>query len=296
MKTLVLFSGGTDSTYVLYKLLTETDDEVTALTLERTEDLGIKGLAGPPESNLRIPKLVEELKKIRNFTHIKKIVTKDEINEETDHYYTYGITWAAPFLNDETYDRLATGRTWEQHDQNLFKNTSIRGTPALLASKRLFKKLTTRGELWNPLATHEYHDKFNKWHIFKYLPKNLLQFTFSCDQPIVCDDGSWNERCYECYKCLWDEKVLEMIDQGYNDVQIDSYRRLKSLQYGHKGKSAPMRFWLPIEMGKGVILRDLDTKEKVQEFIEKKWHYTLLFRSEKGIWDFSDFSDLEDMK
>jgi hypothetical protein len=242
--------------------------------------------------------LVEELKKIRDFTHIKKVVTPEEVNEETNHYYTYGITWAAPFINNGTYDRLATGRTWEQHDQNLFKNTSIRGTPALLASKRLFKKLTTRGELWNPLATHEYFEKFNKWHIFKYLPKNLLQYTFSCDQPIVCDDGSWNEPCHECYKCLWDEKVLEMMNHGYNDAQVDSYRRLKSLQYGHKGKNAPMRFWLPVEMGKGKILKELDTREKIQEYTAEKAHYSLWRASEGngGIWDFSDFSDLEDMK
>ena len=295
MKTVVLFSGGTDSTYVLYKLLSETDDEVTALLLERDYDSNVK-IAFTPDYNLRIPKLIEELKKIRDFTFIKKIVTENEINEETDHYLTYYITWAAPFLNDGTYDRIATGRTWEQHDQSLFRGSNIKGTPALIASHRLFKKLAKRGEMWNPLATHEYHDKFNKWHIFTYLPKNLLQYTFSCNHPIVCDDGKWNRPCDECYKCLWDEKVLSMMEKGYNDVQIDSWRKFKSIQYGFNGTTAPMRFWLPVEMKKGVILKGLDNIEKIKRYVSSGDHYTIRWRNKTGIWNFSDLSDVEGKK
>jgi hypothetical protein len=147
--------------------------------------------------------------------------------------------------------------------------------------------------MWNPLASHEYHHRFNKWHIFTLLPKNLLQYTFSCNHPIVCDDGTWNKQCDECYKCLWDEKVLEMMEQGYNDVQIDTWRKLKALQYGSNGTTAPMRFWLPIEMKKGMILRGLDTREKVQKYVSSGDHYTIRWRKREGIWDFTDLSDVE---
>jgi 7-cyano-7-deazaguanine synthase in queuosine biosynthesis len=297
-KSLVLFSGGLDSTYILYKLLSETDDEITAITFQRDYDSELY-VAYPPLNFLRLPTLIEELRKIRNFSHIMKTVTEEEMNPDTDHTYTYFISYAAPFLNDGTYDRIVTGRTAEQWDKKVqvADHKTIDGSPTNVAATRLFRKLVTRGEVWNPLQKNVWHQNFNKWHAFYSLPQNLYRLTLSCNRPIAIDDGTWNESCGQCYKCLWDEKVAELIGYGYTAEQIDDWRKTKAYYYGSEYARiyAPMRIWLPIEMGHGNIYRGIDTLEKCREFVRKGPSYSLKRRQNKEgtIWDMSDLSDLE---
>jgi 7-cyano-7-deazaguanine synthase in queuosine biosynthesis len=297
-KSLVLFSGGLDSTYILYKLLSETDDEVTAITFQRDYDSELY-VAYPPLNFVRLPKLVEELRKIRNFQHIVRTVTEEEMNPDTDHTYTYFISYAAPFLNDGTYDRIVTGRTAEQWDKKVqvADHKTIQGSPTNVAATRLFRRLVTRGEVWNPLQKNVWHENFNKWHAFYYLPENLYRLTFSCNRPISIDNGADIESCGQCYKCLWDEKVAELISLGLNAAQIDEWRKTKAYYYGSEYNKiyAPMRIWLPIEMGHGNIYRGVDTLEKCREFVRKGPSYSLKRRPNKEgtIWDMSDLSDLD---
>jgi 7-cyano-7-deazaguanine synthase in queuosine biosynthesis len=299
-KSLVLFSGGLDSTYVLYKLLSETDDEVTAITFQRDYDSELY-VAYPPLNFTRLPKLIAELKKIRNFNHIMKTVTEEEMNPNTDHTYTYFISYAAPFLNDGTYDRIVTGRTAEQWDKKVqvadFK--TIDGSPTNVAATRLFRNIVTRGEVWNPLQKNVWHENFNKWHAFYYLPQNLYRLTFSCNRPIAVDYGKDIQACGNCYKCLWDEKVEELISLGFTATMIDEWRKNKAYYYGSENPShkiyAPMRIWLPIEIGHGNIYREIDTLEKCREFVRRGPSYSLKRRPNKEgtIWDMSDLSDLD---
>jgi 7-cyano-7-deazaguanine synthase in queuosine biosynthesis len=299
-KSLVLFSGGLDSTYVLYKMLSETDDEITAITFQRDYDSELY-VAYPPLNFVRLPKLIEELRKIRNFNHSIKTVTEEEMNPNTDHTYTYFISYAAPFLNDGTYDRIVTGRTAEQW--NKFVKVSdekiIKGSPTNIAATRLWRNTVTRGEVWNPLQNNAWHTDFNRWHVNYYLPSNLYKLTLSCNRPISVDDGTWNKSCGQCYKCLWDEKVTELIELGFTSEMIDNWRKDKAYYYGSRRAEspiwAPMRIWLPIEMGKGNIYRGIDTLEKCREFVRKGPSYSLKRRANKEgtIWDMSDLSDME---
>jgi len=299
-KSLVLFSGGLDSTYILYKLLSETDDEITAITFQRDYESELY-VAYPPLNFLRLPTLIEELRKIRNFNHIMRTVTEEEMNSDTDHTYTYFISYAAPFLNDGTYDRIVTGRTTEQWDKSVQveANKTIQGSPTNIAATRLFRRLVTRGEVWNPLQKNVWHENFNKWHAFYYLPRNLYTLTLSCNRPISVDDGTWNQSCEQCYKCLWDEKVAELISLGLSAEQIDDWRKDKAYHYGSSYDNnkiyAPMRIWLPIEMGHGNLYRGIDTLEKCREFVRKGPSYSLKRRGNKEgtIWDMSDLSDLD---
>lgn len=311
-KSLVLFSGGLDSTYVLYKMLSETDDEITALTLQRDYDSEVK-IAYPPINFLRLPKLIEELRKIRNFTHIMKTVTEEEINPITDHTYTYFINYAAPFLNDGTYNRIVTGRTSEQRDKfvKVFADKIIGGSPANIAATRLWKSIVTQGEVYNPLQTNVWHENFNKWHTSYYLPTNLYKLTSSCSTPIAIDDGKWNTACGQCYKCLWDEKVTQLISLGYTAIMIDEWRKLKAYDYGlrknliNQSIWAPMRIWLPIEMSKGnyFYYKDINTHERIiidsldkcRDYVKRGPSYSLKRRANKEgtIWDMSDLSDLD---
>jgi len=319
-KSLVLFSGGLDSTYVLYKMLSETDDEITAITFQRDYDSELY-VAYPSLSFVRLPKLIEELRKIRNFNHIMKTVTEEEMNPNTDHTYTYFISYAAPYLNDGTYDRIVTGRTAEQRDKfvrvsvdnsgDKITEKIIEGSPTNIAATRLWKSLVTRGEVYNPLQTNVWHENFNKWHTAYYLPTNLYKLTLSCSRPIAIDDGKWNKSCDECYKCLWDEKVTQLISLGYTAKMIDEWRKLKAYDYGLRRENlnqsiwAPMRIWLPIEMGKGnyFYYKDTNTNEKIiidtldkcRDYVKRGPSYSLKRRANKEgtIWDMSDISDLD---
>jgi len=298
-KSLVLFSGGLDSTYVLYKMLSETDDEITAVTFQRDYDSELY-VAYPPINFLRLPSLIEELRKIRNFNHSMITVTEEEMNPNTDHTYTYFISYAAPFLNDGTYDRIVTGRTSEQWDKfvKVSDEKIIKGSPTNIAATRLWRNIVTRGEVWNPLQQNVWHENFNKWHAFYYLPQNLYRLTLSCNRPIAIDNGTSNKACGQCYKCLWDEKVADLISQGYTAEMIDVWRKDRAYYYGSQQVDAPvwapMRIWLPIEMGKGNLYREIDTLEKCRNFVRRGPSYSLKRRSNKEgtIWDMSDISDI----
>ena len=302
-KSLVLFSGGLDSTYVLYKMLSETDDEITAVTFQRDYDSELY-VAYPPLNFVRLPTLIEELRKIRNFNHNMITVTEEEMNPNTDHTYTYFISYAAPFLNNGTYDRIVTGRTTEQMDKfvKISDEKIIKGSPTNIAATRLWRNIVTRGEVWNPLQKDIWHTNFNKLHAFYYLPENLYKLTLSCNRPLAVEHethGSWNKSCGQCYKCLWDEKVADLISQGYDAEMIDNWRKDKAYYYGSRKENAhvwaPMRIWLPIEMGKGNLYREIDTLEKCRNFVRRGPSYSLKRRANKegNIWDMSDISDLD---
>jgi hypothetical protein len=295
IKTLVLFSGGMDSTFVMYKLLSETDDKVTAVLFE-TADGSTNKISSPKIQNGHVINVVYELKKIRDFDFIVKKVSDDDYEEEVmNHYYTYLVAYSAPFLNDGTYDRVSTGRTWEQYNKKLAYDGRI-GNPSAFAAERLFRKLARRGSLWNPLVTHDFCQSFNRWHAFTFLPESLRSKTFSCNSPVITDDKV--EPCKECYKCLWDELVLTLIENGMNANQIEEFRKRKCREYGNDVKDAPIRLWIPLFMGRGRILFDLDTKEKVINFVTDPWigHYSIpkkFHRVQNSIWYMNDLSDIK---
>jgi hypothetical protein len=76
---------------------------------------------------------------------------------------------------------------------------------------------------------------------------------------------------------------------------IDEWRKLKAYYYGTASNYAPMRIWLPIEMGEGNIYREIDTLEKCRDFVRRGPSYSLKRRPNKEgtIWDMSDLSDLD---
>ena len=296
-KTLIAFSGGMDTAYLMYKLLSETDDEVTAIHLVRNDDAKHK-IASPLKNNKHIPGLVEELKKVRDFKFISKLVADDDYPPDImHHWYPYLISYAAPFLNEGIYDRVATGRTWEQFNQRVvnfidpFTKLPIKGNPSAFATQRVFDRLVRKGTIWKPLTTYEYHADFNRWHVFTYLPENIRKHTFSCDFPEFVDDKA--VECGGCHKCLWDKFTRVVMKEGWSAERLETFKIEKGKEFGAGGKSAPMRAWLPIVMGKGKIWMDLDTKEKVKEFVQWRPYYSVPPNlSKDSIWNMNDLTDV----
>ena len=275
MKTLLLWSGGADSTFLLNKLLTETNDEVTAMTFVGAS---FSSTETSNEELKHLPDLELELQKIRPFNTVSVNFDPSAVNDPsiTRHYYTFFVNYAAPFLNDGTYDRIASGRTWEQHNQTVIPTKNILGMPATFAAHRLFKKVATRGVLWEPLITHDFVFKYGRYHALKQLPSNLADKVCSCYTPRFDAIAKKYTACGSCYKCIWDQKVLQLVGQEYGPEAIDYYRRAKSLQYcGGRNLSVPLRYWLPLEMGLPPFYSDLDTKEKVQIYAQTKGHHSI---------------------
>lgn len=281
MKTLVAFSGGTDSTYVMYKLLTETDDEVTAILFKKDEDAQVLNLA-PNVSYTNVPYVLEELRKIRSFDFIEHLIKPENQDEETKHYYTYFIKYAAPFLNNGTYDRIVTARTWEQFNQNII-STEHKGSIAEVAAQRLMEREVTRGYLWNPLVTHEYHQNFNKAHAFLYLPENLSKYVNSCVSPKIINNFA--KPCGACYKCLFNAKVRSFLAVGHSPEKIQKWTETKCKEYGgDSGISAPIRKWIRAEHLDDPVQKYFMKQDVIAE-VKNKPHYTFDTIKPEGIWD-----------
>jgi hypothetical protein len=294
MKTLVLWSGGADSTFLLHKLLTETSDEVTALTFGGQ---GFASTEAAQEQLLNLPKLEAELQKIRSFSTARINFSDLNIPDRSisRHFYTSFVYYAAPFLNDGTYDRITSGRTWEQHDQTVISSLNIRGMPATFAAHRLFKTLATRGSLWEPLITHDLVSKYGRYHALTMLPENLAGEIVSCGVASYDQATSKYVACGRCYKCMWDRKVKGFIAEGFGPDEIGFYRRAKSLQYGGgRNLSASLRFWLPLEMGEAPY-NGLDTKEKVQLYVQSRGHMSIANETfaEDDIWNMATLTAAE---
>ncbi len=239
----------------------------------------------------RLPFLVAELQQIRPFEFIVQQI--DTSDPELCHWYLQAVHYAAPLLNSGAFDRMATGRTWEQHDQSCYKGKNKKGTPSEIAVGKLWAREVTQGVLWNPLETNEYHHEFCRAHALTELPPNIKALTNSCPFPIINEAGDDSENCGECHHCLWAEKVQELLAAGKNTNQINVYRKLKGIQYGGgHGVAAPMRGWLPIEMGKGKIWAGCDTMEKLQNRCQTQSHYTYEYVPNTGLWTI-ETSDLD---
>ena len=121
---LVLFSGGRDSSYLTYKLLADTSDDITLL-IAASANGTCDGLT--EQKLLNIQPLLKELKKIRDFRVKYLKVNSSEITSfSLDRWNSYLITKLAPELNNGTYDKLTIGSTWEQNDGAFFKLREVK--------------------------------------------------------------------------------------------------------------------------------------------------------------------------
>ena len=285
-RTLLSFSGGIDSTYIAWKILTETDDELTCLFLHVPDREGMlfQGDTFLYEQSLI---LVEELKKIRDFKFIMKQCRKDEITDELNCFYTFFINFAAPYLNNNIFDRIVTGHSWEQAGQKILKNYDR--SPVSIAGERLFNKLVTRGELWNPLATHDYVQNYSKAHAITQLPKEILEKSFSCSFPFK-DSKNNLKPCNICYKCLWNIHINNMLESGKTPEEIDIYRIQTAYEYGGGELMAPLKYWIYLETGKKPPLHmfkhpDFKSKQEVIDYFLSTSRESIKLRKNVGVWE-----------
>ena len=205
--TLVAFSGGLDSTYLLWDLLAHTDDKITAIFLDEgyiTSDTSIGGqfhLA--PYERIQTQIIVDWLRKnVRDFTYMTQVVYPDFLPDENTLIRLIRI--GAPLLNDGTFDRMAFGYTY---DEVLPEYPDIHNPGHLtsIARDRAWKAAVTNpnASLFLPYVNENHKGKM---HALNDLPLELLTLTVSCQNPIVTADGLIrNCGSPTCRKCSWIE-------------------------------------------------------------------------------------------
>ena len=278
-KDLIAFSGGLDSVYLTYKLLTESTNDITLLIL--ASDTGLcDGISKTMILNMQ--PVISELKKIRDF-NVKYIYAESSevTSYDTDRWFSYIISKVADDFNNGVYDRLITGSCYEQNDGAFFKNSSVRGLSAIIDGQKLFHSMVTNGSIWNPLITHDLHQNYNRYHPLKYLPKNLF------DKTLYCSNGRTHENsCGICDKCCFNNRVLQMMAEGASDADVDNWRKAKSLEYGGTGtRDCTWRAWIQLEEtgkyhAKKGVATDVDPNLVIPDVVTTKedflkWYSTI---------------------
>lgn len=233
MNTLIMFSGGADSTYLAYKLLTETTDNITLLSVISDSRFGSHDVNWAIDSKRKyfLLKLIQKLHQYRKFNFILTPVDSNKITcFEEDKWCQYGMKHVAEDFNNGKYDKLATGISWEQMDGKFFKNSNARGLSSFINGNRVFKKYFQRGVFWNPLVDNDFHQNYNRWHVINHLPKDLYDDSLICSKPTYTYNNNipTSHNCGVCSKCLFDAKVRTF--QCSSD--LDDWRVEKSLEYG----------------------------------------------------------------
>ena len=203
MKTLVSFSGGLDSTYIMWKLLRETDDEITAIFLDQrygTTNQGEPALS--PYLDFVSRRVARWLKEnIREFTYIRKPVyefLEDEVL--TVYFARYG----ARLVEDGSFDRVVSGQVGFG-DACLGQ---IGLTTRVVAAERAFRKITQSGVFWTPLFEW---NKRTPQQIAE-LPSELSRLTLSCQRPIM--NQYEITACGTCEKCDRNRFFSKLLESG----------------------------------------------------------------------------------
>lgn len=180
-KSLILFSGGVDSSALLKKMLTETDDEMVVLHIQLKNHLN----RWQPEYKA-VQKLIPHFKKnYRDFLY----------KELSVEYYSYKDRMFDPYMvsffashvaADEQVDRILVGMILEDI-------TFFSGAHRIPIERRL-RAETNRA--FGTEATWEYpFEHISKGEIYKYLTDEEYQMTFSCRNP------KGEKTCGECEAC-----------------------------------------------------------------------------------------------
>jgi 7-cyano-7-deazaguanine synthase in queuosine biosynthesis len=233
MKSIVAFSGGLDSIYVLWKELTETSNEVTAVYFATPNHIynirqkyKIKAIS-PASQSIPLANKMQELafiieKQTRPFS--MAVVPYDSskiVDPETgsNHGSVLRVKWAIDRINAGMADRFVAGHC-RDNDGALADNAETQKTDtASSLSMDAFKALATRGEYALPLQDTNYTIA----HAYAELPQELLDAHLSCDSSATI--GS----CGVCYKCSMHQYAKGKLASGMTPDQFFEHTMSKSM-------------------------------------------------------------------
>ena len=241
MKTLLCFSGGTDSSYILWKLLTTTDEEITAFRVQFPtgyDHAGISPHHWHPVSmdgeSLMAPLVVAELQAIgmRPFEYIEAPITAEEADPMLSRGHC-AVKLAAEYALANGFDRVALGR---EANHILPKG----GMKHWLERLELHNSIAPLIPLETPLL--EWHQA--KPHGRAYLPASVLALVANCGQPTIvdgvytrCNDYRLKGDCYS--NCRNRNLIDEGLAAGVTPDTLLDFRMRKTGIGPYEGIIAP---------------------------------------------------------
>ena len=203
MRTIIGNSGGLDSTYALWKLLSTTDDEVTVvvlntntLTQQIRDKFDVRSFNSAENGigrSQRVQNILNWLAaNVRPCTVVNVDLDENVLRRGIDYPnnpQTAIVEWAIAKINAGEADKVIV-TTERENDGYSNGGTITTRAPGAIAAKNLFVEFATRGEISFMLLDSGYHQGV----ALREMPQALIDLTHSCDV-----QGS--EPCGVCFKC-----------------------------------------------------------------------------------------------
>lgn len=236
MKTLVAFSGGLDSIYVLWRELVNTNNEVTAvfyngdkITNELRDEFNVLNVEDKNFCNIRwiqLQKITNAMMaETRQFQVMKESYDPVFLNKE-DKCFNHGAAlrtaMAVRRINNGEYDKLVSGVCRDNDGYQINRNSFVRNETASSLMTKYFIKHARRGELSLPLLDM----KYTTANALSELPKHIVQLNRSCTSSLLSNAIA----CNYCYKCLMHSYSHHLLSEGKTPDEIYDIYTEKSLQ------------------------------------------------------------------
>lgn len=248
MRTIIGNSGGLDSTYALWKLLSTTDDEVTVVLLN-TDGLtnqvitrfDVRSFNGMGSNAVRLQKVQSIVNWLSANVRPCALVNVDVDEtlllpgiEYPNSPQPALVEWAVAKINANLADKVVMTAERENDGYSNGGTITTRAPGATAAHSRFVEK-ATRGEISFMLLEANYHQGV----ALREMPKTLVDMTHSCDV-----QGS--EPCGVCFKCSKRKFFAEAVAQGKTDQEIRDKVALKSELPDGRWRS--MKNWIAEEV------------------------------------------------
>jgi 7-cyano-7-deazaguanine synthase in queuosine biosynthesis len=248
MKTLLAFSGGMDSIYLLWKELRETDHDITAVfyTGEQIDDnmrkhFHVINLEGKQFADMRWAQIQKIAKSIEDETRQFKIIRKsvdpillDKENTLFNHAAALRTAMAVRCLNNYTHDRFVAGSSIENDGYIINKNGFVANDSASSLMMKYFIKNAKRGELCLPFCDR----KYTVAEAIKESPDWLVSMNRSCQAVLPANSNA----CNNCYKCMTHEYARNLLKEGKSLDEIYNIYMKKSIMPDGRWRS--QKVWI----------------------------------------------------
>ena len=256
MKTIMSFSGGLDSTYMLYKTLTETNDDVYAFYLDMTNCPDTTFMHKQYMEQVCAMKLAEWMQNnVRPFkfdiVHIGEQFFYEKLPMMQALYF------AIPYLNKNLYDRFLMA--WSAEDCGVFGN-EVRN-----AMWYRFEQHAKRGTMEFPL----FDQNIGRLEQYLKLPKEVLPFLGDCKS--INEDHT---KCGVCHKCWVKQNDFKKYEEGFSIEQILEERiRQKNTNVGMVDNYGRICSWYDEENNQaGTVITSTDPHhQEYWHVFTKKW-------------------------
>jgi hypothetical protein len=237
MKTFVSLSGGMDSTYLLWKLLSETTDEITALHVDlgglyvRTRiKYDIRSFAFDEDATDNLAKveaIATWLKaNVRDFNLVIEPISTDYMVRgvgSPNNPPAYITRYAVQHINDGTFDRICLSNEWENDGAANGGTVTTRRNGAWVAHE-IFVAEAQRGRIDFTLLDMDY----NQAYALSEMPESLRSIVWP--RPDLSNNSK--KRMY----------FRKMLLEGKTPQEIGAEAKAKCML--PNGKWHSMKFWV----------------------------------------------------